>query len=179
MMKPSKTEGIAVAKKSSKLPYRHWERDEEKEKYWRGKIAEWEKSGLSLRGYCRRNQVPESSFNAWRRELWIRDRENMVGGTGMPEGTTGTVKDSRGRVIPASFRHADSVTNSSSPKKSEESPFVPLQVVDDAKAERIAPASKCCSIELAYPDGRILKFDSGIDIAFLSQLIQSLGESRC
>lgn len=47
--------------------------DLEKERRWRGTVSAWRASGLSVREYCRRHRVAESSFHFWRREL--RERE--------------------------------------------------------------------------------------------------------
>ena len=48
-------------------------RDLEKEHGWRATVSAWRASGLSVREYCRRHGVAESSFHFWRREL--RERE--------------------------------------------------------------------------------------------------------
>ena len=38
-------------------------------KYWQKVIGEQDKSGLSIRAYCRERQVPEHSFYMWRKTL--------------------------------------------------------------------------------------------------------------
>ena len=52
-----------------------WVRDDLKEGYWRKHIAAWKRSGMSKRGYCKANNLSESSFNAWNREISLRERE--------------------------------------------------------------------------------------------------------
>jgi hypothetical protein len=52
-----------------------WTRDRDKEAYWRAQMGLWEKSGLSVRAYCKEQGVIETSFYAWRRELIVRARE--------------------------------------------------------------------------------------------------------
>jgi hypothetical protein len=54
-----------------------WVRDERKEAYWRARISDWKKSGKTKRAYCLENNLSQSSFNAWNREIAIRDREKV------------------------------------------------------------------------------------------------------
>ena len=49
-----------------------------KQEYWRTQVQQWRDSGLSLRLFCRQNQLAETSFFAWRRELEIRARESTT-----------------------------------------------------------------------------------------------------
>lgn len=53
---------------------KHW-RDPAKEQRWRRLLGEWRAGGLSVRQFCRRRQLSEPLFYAWRRELAKRDRE--------------------------------------------------------------------------------------------------------
>jgi hypothetical protein len=52
-----------------------WVRDDRKESFWRRQIEGWKQSGLSKRGYCLSKELSQSSFNAWSREITLRDRE--------------------------------------------------------------------------------------------------------
>ena len=54
-----------------------WVRDDRKESFWRRHIEAWKSSGLSKRGYCIANDLSQSSFNAWNREITLRDREKI------------------------------------------------------------------------------------------------------
>jgi transposase-like protein len=47
-------------------------RDTAKERFWREAIRQQQRSGQSVREYCRAQQVSEPSFYAWRRELQRR-----------------------------------------------------------------------------------------------------------
>lgn len=51
-------------------------RDLERERTWRELVDRQRLSGLSVRGFCQRELVPEASFYAWRRELLRRDGES-------------------------------------------------------------------------------------------------------
>ena len=45
---------------------------------WRELVARQSKSGLGVRGFCQREQVTESAFYAWRRELRLRGQEQPI-----------------------------------------------------------------------------------------------------
>jgi transposase-like protein len=43
------------------------------ERQWRERVSAWTKSGLTVRDYCLRHGLRETSFHHWRRELRQRD----------------------------------------------------------------------------------------------------------
>ncbi len=45
------------------------QRDPAKEAYWRKALQRFASSGLSVREFCKREQVTESAFYAWRRTI--------------------------------------------------------------------------------------------------------------
>jgi len=49
------------------------QRDPELERQWRERIARWQASGLTVREFCRRQGLLETSFYYWKRELRKRD----------------------------------------------------------------------------------------------------------
>ena len=49
------------------------ERDLSKEQHWRDVIARQAASGLNVRAFCRREEIAESAFHAWRRTIRERD----------------------------------------------------------------------------------------------------------
>jgi len=51
------------------------QRDPRKEAFWRGVLARFAKSGLSIRAFCRRERFAEPTFYAWRRVVAERDAE--------------------------------------------------------------------------------------------------------
>ena len=65
----------------SEAAKKRWQRDEDKESFWRIHIDAWKKSDLSVRKFCHANFLTESSFRAWRRELALRDREGSAPGS--------------------------------------------------------------------------------------------------
>jgi hypothetical protein len=42
---------------------------QKRQAYWRKVFQQWRKSGLSVREYCRRHKIPETSFYQGRRQL--------------------------------------------------------------------------------------------------------------
>lgn len=51
------------------------QRDRKREALWRRTLARQDRSGLTARAFCRREQLSEPSFYAWRREIARRDAE--------------------------------------------------------------------------------------------------------
>ena len=48
--------------------------DKSKERFWRRVLHRWQRSGLSIRAYCRTHDLAEPSFHFWRRTLAQRDQ---------------------------------------------------------------------------------------------------------
>jgi hypothetical protein len=53
--------------------------DAKKERRWRDVLARFARSGLGVRAFCRREELTESAFYFWRRELARRDDEHASG----------------------------------------------------------------------------------------------------
>jgi transposase-like protein len=51
------------------------QRDPERERLWRRTVSAWQASGQTIREYCERHDVAETSFHYWRRELRQRDAQ--------------------------------------------------------------------------------------------------------
>lgn len=49
------------------------QRSKDKERFWRGKVRQWRRSGLSVRVFCAEHHLSEPSFYGWRRTLAERD----------------------------------------------------------------------------------------------------------
>lgn len=50
-------------------------RDAGRERFWRSTLTRQAASGLSVRAFCRQEELAESAFYAWRRTIAQRDRE--------------------------------------------------------------------------------------------------------
>ncbi len=46
-----------------------------KERVWRGRFKEFQRSKESIRAFCRSRDIPEPQFYSWRREIRRRDQE--------------------------------------------------------------------------------------------------------
>jgi hypothetical protein len=51
-------------------------RDPHKEQFWRGHLARWQRSGLSIPVYCARHDLAPTNFYAWRGTLARCDRKH-------------------------------------------------------------------------------------------------------
>lgn len=60
---------------------RRGERDPGRERFWRETLARFRASGLSVRGFCRRENLGEPLFYAWRRTIGERDAETKTART--------------------------------------------------------------------------------------------------
>ena len=53
-------------------------RDRGKERFWRRTVRQWRQSGLSIRDFCREEDLPEGNFYAWRSTIAKRDAERVA-----------------------------------------------------------------------------------------------------
>ncbi|HEX4286560.1 MAG TPA: hypothetical protein VHZ28_15815 [Terracidiphilus sp.] len=60
------------------------QRDATKEAYWRRVFKRFSASGLSVREFCKREQLTESAFYAWRRTIGERDDTRTSGPVFVP-----------------------------------------------------------------------------------------------
>jgi hypothetical protein len=61
-------------------------RDPAREKFWRRAIREQQRSGLSVRDFCRREGLKDWTLRWWRQELVRRDRKPSAAPRGGGEG---------------------------------------------------------------------------------------------
>jgi hypothetical protein len=130
----------------SRAAKQRWVRDIDKEAFWRSHISAWKKSKLSIRQYCIINtDISESSFRSWRRELDLRDREEL-----QPSGKT-----DKSLVL--------------------ENPFVPIRLVTAGAADAPTPSvAKKSSLEIILRGSAVIRVDEGTDLAFVSKLLNAL-----
>jgi hypothetical protein len=50
----------------------------EKEAYWRSVLHRQKESGLSVRQFCREQQLSQASFYGWKRKIASRDRQGSI-----------------------------------------------------------------------------------------------------
>jgi transposase len=64
------------------------QQDPAKEAYWRQVLKRFAASGLSVREFCKREQLTESQFYAWRRTIGERDDARTSGPAFVPAAVT-------------------------------------------------------------------------------------------
>ena len=72
------------------------QRDLEKERYWRQRIGEAARSGLSIREFCRQQGLKESQFHWWQRTLKDRRRART---SGRPKASQGAEDQARFALV--------------------------------------------------------------------------------
>ena len=174
-----------MKKVEEKSGYNRWVRDPVKERYWRQQLARWQKSGLSIRSFCREQKISETSFYAWRRELIIRSRENgSVDKTSDAAQMTPTErKDSRGRIFAIRYRQTDQPA--SQPILMEETspnPFVPIRIISGVESKAV-PGSISTNpdttpikpeVEIALPGGAIIRLNGNCNVQLVAELLSAL-----
>jgi len=129
-------------------------RDPAKEARWRARFKRHATSGLSVRAFCRHEQVTESAFYFWRRVIAKRDGERTLPST--PEPSTSE---------PSPASPAPKTSALAAPLPS----FVPVSVT--------GPAAGTTSIAIELAGGRVLRLPESISAARLAELVHAL-ESR-
>ena len=120
-----------------------------KEQFWRRALQRYERSGLSIRAFCRGEDLRECNFYAWRRELQRRDQlgERPVA------------------QPPASMANGSQVRAS----------FLPLRVLPDGLAGSAPPRS----IEIVLSGGPTVRVPDGFDRRTLSDVLSVLERQPC
>jgi transposase-like protein len=132
------------------------ERDPKRERFWRAALRRQEKSGLTAKEFCRREQLAETAYYYWRRELARRDRE------------AGS-RAERQRV------RASAVPEAAMKKQPVASPplFRELAILDgpSSAADR--------GLEIMLPNGCRLRLSAAVDRRLLADVLQTLETPRC
>jgi hypothetical protein len=159
-----------------------WTRSEEKENFWKMHVADWQKSGKSIRAFCRERNLVETSFYSWRRELLIRARERGEETSLICNALGPTVKDARGRRVPVQFRLLDQPSKRA---KSQQitNPFVPMRIVSnskpkDQKEDFVRHVKETSHVEIVLSNGTKVITDS-MSLSAIAELIKKLEGSRC
>lgn len=127
------------------------QRDPKREEFWRGVLRRYADGGLSARAFCRREQLGEASFYAWRRTIRERDGATSTEATittGPRRGTAGSTSD------PQSRRSAP--------------PFVPLVPTLESRSD----VDRGIRIELR--GGRVIHLPESIEADRLVALVRAL-----
>jgi len=135
-------------------------RDEGREARWRRIIGRHAGSGVTIRQFCRDNDVAESAFYFWRRELQRRDAQR-------PQRRRGQGRDERRRQrrgTGGTSRHTAAPA------------FVPVSISPPADVEDGAVA-QTAAIEIVLPGGaRVRVGVGGVDRRALADVVAVLQE---
>lgn len=124
-----------------------------KEQFWRRTLRLWQRSGLTIRDFCRQQGLAEPNFYAWRRTLAQREQAT---GSHRPPDRRAKQATTLGRPSPA--------TSPSRPAA-----FVPVAVVADRPT----------TVEVVLGQGRVVRVAAGFDPALLLRVLQVLEGASC
>ena len=134
---------------------RKGERDLKRERFWRAALRRRQQSGLTVRAFCRGEQLPETSYHFWRREIVRRDQEPR------PRSAHERARASASRVTagrrPAVLRPL----------------FQELAMLGGPSAG----ADRC--LEVILPDGCRVRVPAEVDRTLLADVLQVLETRRC
>ncbi len=138
--------------------------DAEKEQFWRLVLEEHQKSGLSVREFCRAESISEPSFYTWRRTLAKSDQID---------------KPDSGRSDPSDPPTPPSLVADSHPPvalrpkpklKQRRKTFVPVTVTDPIKPS----GAPCQPIEIVAPGGYTIRVSEACGNDTLKQVLAAL-----
>jgi hypothetical protein len=154
--------------------------DPERERYWRKVVWGQERSGQSVREYCRGAGVKESAFYWWRRELALRSQAPRVARSrpaNRRKPTRSSAGHGRGRGVelkpvrkaaPGKPRAGTPVCGE--PYGDDGSPFLPIQVLAGN-----VPAG----VEIHLGDGRMICVRPGFHRQTLREVLATLEGRSC
>jgi len=136
-------------------------RDVGKERFWRKSIDQQQRSGLSIREFCRQHGLTEPSFYAWRGELKRR--------------RTARAEKSRANAA-TSNRGNGNRTNADGGRTR----FASVRLVpDNAATLNMATALQFAAIELALPNGVMVRMPANTEPTAVAALLNAWEQGRC
>ena len=127
-------------------------RESAKERQWRRRLARQPRSGLTVREFCQREQVPEHQYYFWLRKL------------GRQKSPTPQRAKKTGRLGPAK--------NGSGGKRRQLGKFLPVQLAS-------SPAQAAGPIEIVVGRPLRIAVSSGFDADLLADVIRALESRAC
>ena len=143
------------------MSQRTYLRNGEKERLWRDVLTRQAKAELTVREFCRREGLQESSFYFWKRTIAERDRESKTTTTKRRKRAKPTKRTSVKR------RRKSSGTSSRSVPTGRRGTFLPVTVT----REPFAP-EPC--LEVISPEDWRVRVPSGVDPKSLAQVLDAL-----
>jgi transposase-like protein len=142
--------------------------DVEKEQFWRLVLEEHQKSGLSVREFCRAESISEPSFYAWRRTLAKSDQiDKPDPGRSDP---TRLSSDSPTPESPVADSHPPTAPRPKPRVKQRRETFVPVTVTDPLNPS----GAPCQPIEIVAPGGYTIRVSEACGSNLLKQVLTTL-----
>jgi len=139
--------------------------DSSREAFWRGIIQQRLQAGLNIREFCRREQLSESAYHYWKREIAKRDGQPF-NGKSKKKTTSKQDRNSQPTFIPVSL---DSVAM--------HQPQIEQPQVEQPQIEQ--PQIEQPQIEILYASGTTVRIASGCDATTISVILQAMGNRTC
>ncbi|MEK6233953.1 MAG: hypothetical protein N2C14_04510 [Planctomycetales bacterium] len=156
-------------------------RDPDKERFWRRIVRRQPKSGLGVRAFCKKQEVTEASFYAWRREIALRDRENNLDSNSMD---TGKGKNDSKRTT--NFRSKSSETKRDAETRQQRNgcqhdPFPDDRNTADFLSLKVIPSPVPAAelLEIHLPRGSRIRVPAGFDPTTLAEVLRLLERDAC
>jgi len=160
-----------------------------KEAFWRRMVQAQTDSGLSIRAWCRDQDLKDTTFYWWRRELTRRASSSPAFPSQRPtsrghQPPTLRVRkppsrDSAKTAVKPSSRQGQRATTVALPKRAEpidSSPsFVPVHVAKD----HAGAGDRGSQIEITWPDGRSVRVTGMVDRQALADVLDVLAGQLC
>lgn len=126
--------------------------------YWEGVVRRWKESDQSVRSFCRAEDVQESAFYFWRREL-ARRNEPLETANQAQKPTSVSAALRPAKRSPASVHSAPS--------------FLPVRMVQEATAEATG------GVEIVLASPRTVRVQAGFDRQTLAEVLAVLEARSC
>ena len=138
----------------------HLRRDLAKERRWRGIIANWQASDISITEYCRLHDIPYRDLANWRRIIRRRDHEQ---GAQHQKTNRAEKKASRAPETSAHFS-----------RRLEPVDFAEVQIVDKRKNTEEPRSAGSAVLEVVLTSGISLRVNESCPLNFLSSVVKAL-----
>ena len=129
---------------------------EDRERFWRKAISKRERSGLTIRAFCEREELTESAYHFWRRELLKRD----------------------GMLDQSLSRRRRTVKDGSESRPSPTFASLTLEGVSPEIA-RISSIDASMPIEIVLRDNVRIRVGPGVDPHTLDQVLRLMEQRTC
>ncbi len=152
------------------------QRDPALERRWRGIIANWQASEISIAEFCRLNDVNYKTFCNWRHRLRDRDLDSGHAHSTKDKPTKRRVVRATRSATPASGTPRRKDAGRESKRELRSVQFAEVKVVDHAAPANpeSSPALGTSLLEIVLPGGIKLRPSADCPISLLSSVIAAL-----